>query len=372
MSVASDINLKQVLRKLEYPVCAKESLTKIGELICGRITSIKNMDLALDLMSEFIFCEVDRRGNKKTNAISPLLELQLLEILFDYFTSATNESAKNTVFLSLFSGTTAVLRAGILSKLVSVAAGIPSPSILVSASTWMQQLGNTSIHSCKLAESLVTDYFALIPGNSRLKTLPEIAPQFVANFLTAVAEIYFMDHKKEPTFPPYNLLETITNFISSNSSLCIAAQQRQALLPPGAIAMEATTPIAGLFRWCILAPLYNQNSELYSQLHLALLDSLLEIPYTNPPKAVCAQHLAAPVRSIMMYFNELKKQNKSLNEIIEDAPLQKSLDRQAQAIQVSLSVRCVYGKVDDLLNHLQVLPYNKLMKIVIHTHKQIK
>ncbi|KAK9876761.1 hypothetical protein WA026_015002 [Henosepilachna vigintioctopunctata] len=354
MSASSDINLKQVLRKLEYPLCAKESLVKIGELICGRITNIKHMDLALDLMSEFVFCEVDRRGNKKNNAISPLLELQLIDILFDYFSSVPNESAKNTVFLSLFTGTTATLRAGVLSKLISVAAGIPSPGILISASTWMQQLGNTSIHSCKL------------------RTLPEIAPQFVANFLTAVAEIYFMDQKKEPLFPPYNLLETITSFISSKSDLCIAAQQRQALLPPGAIAMEATTPIAGLLRWCILAPIYNQNSELYSQLHLSLLESILEVPYANPPRAVCAQHLTGPVRSIMVYVGELKKQNKNLNEIIDDLPLQKALDRQAQAIQVALSVRCVYGKIDDLMNHLQILPYNKLMKIVINVHKQTK
>lgn len=154
--------------------------------------------------------------------------------------------------------------------------------------------------------------------------------------------------------------------------MCIAAQQNPPMLPPGAIAMESNTPIAGLLRWCVLAPLYNQNSELYVQLHLALLDSILEIPFTSPAKAISAQSISMIIRSIGTHVSNLKKQNKNLNEIIDNVALQKSLDRQAQAIQVALYVKCVYGKVDELVNQLQMLPYNKSMKIVINTHKQIK
>lgn len=184
------------------------------ELICGRITSLKNMDLALDLMAEFIFCEVDRRGHKKNQALSPLLELQLLEILYEYFNNISNESARNTVFLSLFSGTMAILRLGILSKLVSVAIAIPSPTILTSTSVWMQQLGNTSSNCCKLAESLVQDYFYYYQNLSeRLKILPTICPQFTANFMTAIAENYFSISKKDKMFPPKMLLETITFWV---------------------------------------------------------------------------------------------------------------------------------------------------------------
>ncbi|XP_044761983.1 uncharacterized protein C7orf26 [Coccinella septempunctata] len=372
MSVAPDILLKQSLRKLEFPLCAKEALVKIGELVCARVTNIKHMDFCLALMSEFLFYEIDRRGNKRTNPLTAIAELQLIEVLYEYFTNLTNESTRNTVFLSLFTGTTANQRIGVLSKLVSIAAGIPCPSILISATAWMQQLGNNSEISCKLAEALVVDYFILTTGNPKIKLLPDIAPQFIANFLTATAENYFVENGKDMTFPPLSLLETVTYYISNNSSLCIAAQQQPPMLPPGAIAMESNTPIAGLLRWCVLAPLYNQNSELYVRLHLALLDSILEIPYTNPPKAISAQSLSITLRSIMNYVAELKKQNKNLSEIIDHAPLKISLDRQAQAIQVALFVKCVYGKVDELVNYLQILPYNKLMKIVIITHKQIK
>lgn len=31
MSAASEVNLKQTLRKIEYPLCAKEALNKIGK-----------------------------------------------------------------------------------------------------------------------------------------------------------------------------------------------------------------------------------------------------------------------------------------------------------------------------------------------------
>jgi hypothetical protein len=348
MSAASEVNLKQTLRKLEFPLCAKEALHKI----------------ALDLMSEFIFCEVDRRGNKRSSPLSSLLELQLLEILFEHFNSLANEAARNTVFLSLFSGTTALQRAGILSKLVSLAIGIPSPAILTSTSTWMQQLGCTSIHSCKLAQAIVHDYFHLVPSAAeRMKILPDVAPQFTANFLTAVAENYFNSKKKDQTYPSETLLQTITFWISENTYLCTAAQQKQAALPPGAIAMEATTAIAGLIRWCTLAPVYDQDSELYCHLHLALLNSILEIPRTSPPKAISAQHLATSLRYILLFSNRSGKQQNNL---------QLALDRFAQAIQVSLSTNCVYGKIDDLMNQLQQLPFNKLMSIVINTHKECK
>lgn len=180
------------------------------------------MDLALDLMAEFVFAEVDRRGNKRTSALSALNELQLIEVLFEYFNNETiSEVAKNSVFLSLFSGTTAQLRAGILSKLVSVAIGTSSQSVLISAGTWMQQLGNTSANSCKLGETLVRDYFILLPSAvHRLQALPTVAPQFTANFLTAIGEIYFTDSKNNQVmFPPICLLETVTLWVSNHHSI---------------------------------------------------------------------------------------------------------------------------------------------------------
>lgn len=63
----------------------------------------------------------------------------------------------------------------------------------------------------------------------------------------------------------------------------MAAHQTQAALPSGGIAMAAITPFAGLFKWCILAPLttppaeYEHVEDLYSKLYLGLLKNLLEV-----------------------------------------------------------------------------------------------
>ncbi|XP_056636858.1 integrator complex subunit 15 [Diorhabda carinulata] len=369
-----EVNLKQTLRKIEYPLCAKEALYKIVELICGRITSIKNMDLALDLMAEFVFYEVDRRGYKRSQPLTPLLELQLIKILHEYFDNISSESGRNTVFLSLFSGNTANLRINILIKLTSVSIGIPSSKILSSASAWMQQLGNTSPNSCKLAEGIIQDYFHFYVSNTdKILVLPKISPQFTANFLTAVAENYFNPLKKEVLFPPQVLLETITLWISQNPNLCTAAQHKQALLPPGAIAMEATTPIAGLFRWCILAPIHKQTNDHYNNLHLALLNSVTNIQRTVPPKAIYAQHVTQSINPILSYVNDLKnKQDLKLDQILNEDALQLCLDRFAQAVQIINSVNAMYGHVDDLFYQLKLLPFNKLMNIVINNYKKNK
>ncbi|KAJ8938353.1 hypothetical protein NQ318_000145 [Aromia moschata] len=95
----------------------------------------------------------------------------------------------------------------------------------------------------------------------------------------------------------------------------------------------------GLLKWCILAPIYKQDSVAYSNLHLALLNNILEIPRTNPPKAIYAQNLACCISPILGYVNDLKNKHElKLDQILNEDSLQLSLDRLAQAIQVAYSV----------------------------------
>nr|AEE62759.1 unknown [Dendroctonus ponderosae] len=368
MSGSSDVNLKQSLRKLEYPLCAHEALKKIVELLTARVTNIKNMDLSLDLMAEFVFSEVDRRGNKRPTGLTPLVELHLLEILFEFLNNTQSEVARNTLFFNLFSAITINMRVGILGKLVSLAIGIPSPIILISASTWMQQIGNTSPSSCKLVEALVFDYAHLAPNlQDKMTDLPKIAPEFTANFLTGVAENYYVP-KKNPMFPPEVLLKYAADWLTENCTLCMAPQAKAPLLPPGAIAMEATTPIAGLLRWCILAPIYKQDQDVYTKLYLALLNSIAEIPTANPPRAINVQHLTVIVNLLHNYV----KTRESTVSVLVDPALQLALDRFGQAIQVALSVNAIYGHLNELFNSLHKLPFNKLMSIVLNKYKLSK
>lgn len=198
----------------------KINKTFLEHLLIGNASSIKHIDLAMDLMAEFVFSEVDRRGTRKPISLTSTQEVQLLQILCDYFSGPLTESVKNTVFLSLFGVSTLNLRIKILCKLVSMAVSIPSPAVLNPAGIWMQQLGNTSTHSLQLAKSIVNDYFIFLPTSvPRLINLPKIAPHFTANFLTAVAEIYLTEKRNTFVSPPKNLLETITTWVCFNNQI---------------------------------------------------------------------------------------------------------------------------------------------------------
>lgn len=229
----------------------------------GRPPSAKEMDLAMEIMAEFIFCEVDRRGNNKkvwmtfsrSMSISIIFtivlllpyflngafflqltciqQLQLAQLLCDYFagvhfgsggssgavTGPNGDTARNTLFLSLFPPTTSKGRAQALVQLVSMAISTKNKPVLDSTGIWMQQLGCTSKSvklliitfitvslawginlNCilfssrlvlQLADGLVKDYFVLVPkAVTRLQDLPALAPHFTSNFLSTVAEMY--------------------------------------------------------------------------------------------------------------------------------------------------------------------------------------
>lgn len=59
-------DLKHSLRKYEFPACAKEALNRIEQLLVGRAApSNKQLDIAMDIISEFVFCESDRQWTKR-------------------------------------------------------------------------------------------------------------------------------------------------------------------------------------------------------------------------------------------------------------------------------------------------------------------
>lgn len=293
------------------------------------------MDLAIDLMAEFVFWEKDRRGNKRGVELTCIQEIQLLEVLCEYFSQPGSETTKNTVFLNLFGPSTIQLRLKILCKLVSIGISSSCASLLIAAGAWMQQLGCTSHSSLQLARAIVKDYFALIPNVlETLYSLPKIAPQFTANFLTAIAEIYLTDKYSVFTTPPKSLLEIITQWVTENPTLCLAAQQKTAALPTGGIAMPTITPIAGLFKWCILAPLQCENTlkmpanntkktndnnlELYAKLHLALLETLIEAKTESGlPNVIGSQHLVPVIPAIQTQINDLTRNGRDCSTEIQ-------------------------------------------------------
>ncbi|CAG4963151.1 unnamed protein product [Colias eurytheme] len=396
-------DLKHTLRKYEFPASAKEALFKIEQLLIGRSApTSKQLDIAMDITSEFIFCETDRRGTRRGSGLNPLQELQLIDIISDYLAACTSETTKNTIFLSLFGSMESQRKLKILSILASMAVSASCTPVLLAVGVWLQQMGCSSSHSLQLVENVIQDHFFLNTSNqSSLKSLATTAPQFVCSFITAVTELYIHDVQGNKKMPPKNLLEVITSWVYTNPTLCMSAQLNPPALPVGAIPMAAVTPLAGLIHWCALAPLYVDESidveeepplkkikvegekhaivkslptksmkisELYIKLHLAVLHSLRAGRRTHgPPTAVNGQHLAALTPLVQAYAHQLLKRGVKLQT---DSKLQDCLDRIGQAVQVALANGCVYGNISNLLAALDTLPENRLLRIIIKKHQQ--
>lgn len=313
-----------------------------------------------------------RKGYNQSTNMSLVQEFQLVVVLCEFFSRPGPDSTRNVVFLSLFGGTLTPSRSSILIKVISTAVSGSIAPLLSAAGTWMQQLSPTSMPCRELAEQLVNHFVIFSKKcDEQLRSLPMVAPRFAANFMTSVADFYLVDTmpstNKKLVPPPDLLLEIITDWLSDDTSLCLASQPPLAL-PAGAISMPVVTPLAGLIRWCVMAPLYHKN-ELYSKLTLFVLQSLMAIPSSAPapPTALNAQHLGQIVTMLQTYqeqrlANQLPKQENDL---------QTCLYRLAQAVQVALSVGCMYGNVSQLLCRLETLPKNTLMDLVIKTHKSV-
>lgn len=377
MSISSS-ELKHTLRKTDFPFCAREALARIEQIYApyslGRPPSNKQIDLAAEVMVEFVFCEADRRGSRKRR-LTCIQELQLLEVLCDYFaySSGNNEAVRNAIFMALFPPSSAE-RCRILAKLVSMAISTKNIPVLNATGVWMQLLGSATQGSLELAQGLVKDYFVLVPkAGSGMQDLPQLVPHFTASLLTAVAEIYSGDGLA--CAPPQPLLEVVTQWVCDLPSLCSAT----ATSPLEMSGSCAATPFAGLCRWSALAPLHPHPPaavSVYSRLHLGLLEALLEcrrrarqrdessgaggevIPTTlRLEGSVSPQQLIITARALV--------RTPAL-----PAALQEALDRLAQVLQLMLGAGLVAqnGQVE-LFSVLETLPPNRLMSIVIRKHR---
>ncbi|XP_025163165.1 uncharacterized protein C7orf26 isoform X2 [Harpegnathos saltator] len=307
----------------------------------------------MDLISEFVFGELDKRKRLKMSWATE--ELQLVQILSEFFQgSGGSPAVRNALFLSLFPADNP--RYETLGNLVSLAITTERKAVLNATGIWMQQLGSTSPQSVGLARHLLDDYLVLTPCSiERLKQLSVLVPHFTANLLTAIGEVY------EDKNPPVELLQLVGEWIDKNPDLLLIPLMDNPALPTGGIPMTPITPIAGLLRWCILSPLRSNMSEtfsddrvhtqttrqrepqiLYSKLQQLLMDSMSRLKNSGSNKhAISAQHLASTTRLLAM---NVSGQWRKL-----------AIERLAQALSMAMMADCIYGNKQELLAHLQSL-----------------
>lgn len=381
-------------------------------------------DYSLDLIAESIFLDAAKpakssssgRHHKHANspaqtaggaALTLTQEFQLVIALCDFFaerTSPSSSAISNALFLSLFgtgAGAAVSARPRVLAKLVSTAISGRLVAVLSAAGTWMQQMGPTSGCCTELARRIVDDFitFAAVGGGATggaapvlpaaLVALPEVAPRFTVNLITAISELYLVDHTNG-TAPPVVLLHVFTGWLTSWPLLCVGVLSPPAL-PAGAIAMPMMTPLVGLIRWCVLAPMCTSSAAAaesatgaaaaeaaaYSRLHLGVLQSLAHsqpnektVSSASQPNAISALHLGQIVTVVKQMSRPMATDEGGAAAADDgDSVLQASLERLAQSVQLALAARCVTGNVTQLMCRLETLPRNPLLQIVIRATK---
>ncbi|XP_002028326.2 uncharacterized protein C7orf26 homolog [Drosophila persimilis] len=357
------------LKVENYPTCAVEALARIETLIASR----NKQNLVMQIISEYIFLERNKDGDGRksqslpTSQMTLFQEFQLIITLVEYFSRPGRDATRNAIFLSLFGSHLTPQRSKLLSRLISTAVSGSVAPLLSSAGTWMQQVGCKTPLSLEVAQNIVSDFILYSRKTpEQLKQLPMVGPHFAANFMVAAADLYLNEQRSAALIPPPDaLLDAITEWMTENPTLCQASQQ-PLVLPAGAIAMPFATPLAGLLRWVVLAPLVS-NRPTYSNLHLSVLRTLQQLVTSGESTALPFQDLMQIIKSLQNYCARLSESSVDPHS---DAAYQKCMERFSQAVQIALCSNCITNQIQ-LLCVLESLPTHKLMDIVIASHKKL-
>ncbi|XP_006824427.1 integrator complex subunit 15-like [Saccoglossus kowalevskii] len=380
--------LQSLLSRTEFPQNAKDLLLMLSTYFTRyeREPLLPFRDNVLRLIDEFIFCCVTNQ-NYYRKRLSAVQELQLLELLCGYFENQPNEIIKNAVFDALFcfssSRPSEDYKRDLLYKLVSLAVAVKCTSVLNCTAVWMsrQHLSHSVIN---LAAAVVHDYCILVPASlTAIQNLVEISPLFACQFLTAVAALYKPALSGTPGLGkqsslPITLLEVITEWVSNYPLLCLSSLypkfpnipsfQRTQNYP------DARTPIPGLITCCVLAPLNmmhdnteltGKNSQLYSKLHLGVLEAMIAYKAVQQSPGIDPLLIQRGIVSLQDMKEIADSIQRCRSKDCQQGQLEISVDRMAQSLQLALSTHCLVCTKDHLKDICICLPQTRLLQIVL-------
>lgn len=338
----------------------------------------------IDLVEEFIF-HVPKDRNTQPKRMSCIQELQLLEIMCSYFQEQSKDAIRQIIFSALFSlqGNKAdESRMAMLGKLVSMAIAVCRVPILECAAIWLQR--THSAWCVRLAQVLMDDYCTLVPSAiSTLQNICSASPRFCCQLITAVTVLY--DFSSDDLTPPPPLLEMLVGWITEDPRLLLLTFINTPLnssLPLGCLEI---TPLLGLLRWCVKAPLAHQrarkpaltngheesekglavNEELYSKLHLSVLKVLLMLQVHLTDQNLIGRLAVLPVESVAALVEEVGRLCEKLAPQPAANHIQLALDRLAQALQVAMATGALLCAREDLRTLCSRLPHNNLLQLVM-------
>ncbi|GAB5582667.1 adhesion G protein-coupled receptor L3 isoform X26 [Prionailurus iriomotensis] len=394
----------------------------------------------VELLEEFVF-QVPKERGAQPKRLNSLQELQLLEIMCNYFQEQTKDSVRQIIFSSLFSpqGNKADdSRMSLLGKLVSMAVAVCRIPVLECAASWLQR--TPVVYCVRLARALVDDYCCLVPGSVQtLKQIFSASPRFCCQFITSVTALYDLSsaddfrgtrvdkqgfvrqtglcpcvtpmahvspwtgcgpgfpHGKvldlilDDLIPPLDLLEMIVSWIFEDPRLILITFLNTPIAANLPIGFLELTPLTGLIRWCVKAPLaYKRKKKpslsnghvttkvtkdsggmdrdphlLYSKLHLNVLQVLMMLQVHLTEKNLYGRLGLVLFDHMVPLVEEINRLADELNPLNASQEIELSLDRLAQALQVAMASGALLCTRDDLRTLCSRLPHNNLLQLVI-------
>ncbi|XP_063741214.1 LOW QUALITY PROTEIN: integrator complex subunit 15 [Eleginops maclovinus] len=382
-------DIRQSLLPRDVLSAAKELLYHLDIYISNMVQSGRQPpqvdSKTQELVEEFIL-HAPKDRNTPARRMSALQELQLLEIMCSCFQEQSRDTVRQLMFSALFGlqGNQAdESRMALLGKLVSMAIAVGRVPILECAATWLQR--TYRVYCVRLAQVLVDDYCSLVPGSGpTLQNIHSASPRFCCQFITAVTMLY--DLTTEELTPPLELLQMIVSWIQDDPRLVLINFLNTPISGNHPVNSMDVTPLGGLMRWCIKAPLaYSRDKKqaltngstasepevgpLFSALHLSVLQVLMLLPNILNEKGLFGRLALLKMESLASLTSDLSR---LLDQADKHAPStdtpalpQLALDRLAQALQVSMANRALLCSREDLRAICSRLPHNNLLQLVL-------
>ncbi|XP_053131888.1 integrator complex subunit 15 isoform X2 [Hemicordylus capensis] len=340
----------------------------------------------VELLEEFLF-QIPKERGSQPKRMNSLQELQLLEIMCNYFQEQSKDSVRQIIFSSLFSpqGNKADdSRMALLGKLVSMAVAVCRVPVLECAASWLQR--TPAVYCVRLAQALVDDYCSLVPGSVQtLKQIFSASPRFCCQFITSVTMLY--DMSSDELIPPPDLLEMVVSWIFEDPRLILITFLNTPIAASLPIGFLELTPLSSLIRWCVKAPLAYKRRKpllsnghlngklakdssasekdchpLYSKLHLSVLQVLMMLQGHLTEKNLYGRLGLVPFEHVVSLVEEMSRLADELNPPKET---ELALDRLAQALQVAMASGALLCTREDLRTVCSRLPHNNLLQLVI-------
>ncbi|XP_078595845.1 integrator complex subunit 15-like isoform X1 [Branchiostoma floridae x Branchiostoma japonicum] len=295
--------------------------------------------------------------------LNALQELQLLQILSDYFGAKTNVGLARQVFMVLFGTRGGADRltdhkVKLLGKLVSMCIATQHEMVLDCTAYWILQEGASSPPVLTLLTSIIQDYCMLMPGTlDTLQRVDKTSPSFACQFVTIVTSLYQLKpDAASSSHPPPSLLEVIAEWVAGNPRICLASLKDTKGTVP-------VTPIPGLCHWCIKSPLVRnpestqEDAMIYSKLHLGVLQSLLT-----------AQHVALNTK--LLPVSAVEEMVSDLRTLVQTSggqgeATQLAVERLAQVMQVAMATGSTQLNRKHVAGLYGQLPENGLLSLIL-------